>query len=107
MQENTPLELKLYDEENEVIRTLTRAIVPWGLMKKAMALGELLEHEDDYENMLDELTKFICLVFADKVTTQELDNCADAGDMLSIFQQIMTKARGMGKPTAGTKARKK
>jgi hypothetical protein len=94
----TPIELKLYDADDNVSKTLIRSVVPWGLMKKALRLGNTfnkINPEDMSESDLDELTAFIVAIFGDKVTMEEIEAGADTGDMMAVMNQIVAKAQGL------------
>jgi hypothetical protein len=103
MMSGTPIELKLYDAEDNVIKTLTRSIVPWGMMKRALRLANHLNRLTDEtmsEASMDEITGFIAAVFSDSVSVAELDAGADTGDMVTVMQQIISKAQGLMPPNA-------
>jgi hypothetical protein len=99
----TPIELNLYDAEDAIQRTLTRSVVPWGLMKRALRLANSfnkIDMENMSEDALDELTGFIVAVFGDKVSMAELEAGADTADMMAVMQQVVAKAQGIVSPNA-------
>jgi hypothetical protein len=101
----TPIELKLYDADDAVTKTLVRSIVPWGMMKRALRLANRL-NKIDLDNMpedaLDDLTGFIVAIFGDKATAEELEAGADTSDMISVMNQVVAKAQGLMPPNASS-----
>lgn len=126
---NSPIELILYDENDEPIKTLKRSIVPWGVMKKAMSLMEALDDlqkddkpaaektrwekfkawfdfskaKNETELSLRMLEEFIVEFFGHQCTVDELKG-ADTLQLMSVLQSIMSRA-GSSMPTNPTKPR--
>ena len=93
-----PVELTIYDSENEPVKKLSRLIVPWGVLKKAVRLAKsIAKNPDDLgESDLDELTGLIIQVFGeDKITREELEAGADIGDMIVTIQAIVGRGQGL------------
>lgn len=92
-----PVELTIYDSENEPVKKLSRLIVPWGVLKKAVRLAKSITKADDLgESDLDELTGLIIQVFGeDKITREELEAGADVGDMIVTIQAIVGRGQGL------------
>lgn len=98
-----PIELTLYDPEtNEVIQTFTRSFVPWAILKRAIRLQKSLGGEMS-EETLDELAGLVVAVFGDKFTLEQVTNGADAGEMMTVIQEIIARANNavIGKPGDG------
>ncbi len=98
MAENTrtPVELTLYDEKNEVIKELSRVVVPWGILKKATRLAEDLDVDQLKESDIDNIAGLVVEIFGEtNVTIAELDKYADVGDMISVVMSIMSRASAL------------
>ena len=112
------IELKLYDENNEVIRTLTRSFIPWGILELA------LDIQDEFVNVkvaedgtpqnigrkqIERLTEFIIFIFGDSVSADELKKSASLVDMFSVFRQIFAMVSQMmeANPTVGQAVNRK
>jgi hypothetical protein len=109
-----PLKLTLYGVDNEIKREITRSIVPWGILERALDIQEAFENvEAGAENQprLDRdqvkmLTDFIVFLFDDAVTPQEIERGASLPEMFGLYQQIFAMvAQVMPKnPTAALSA---
>jgi hypothetical protein len=91
------LNLKLYGPNDEVSRELTRSIIPWGILEKAIDLQEQFQDmkvdaQGNPQNISREkiasLTEFVIFVFDDQVTADELKRYASLGDMFAVYTQI-------------------
>ncbi len=93
-----PVELTLYDENDEEVKTLSKSVIRWGNMKKAMKLAAQLDKDkkDLSEESIDALSAFVCQLFDDKVTPQELEDGADIGDVMTCFKAVVHRASSMG-----------
>lgn len=88
----TPIKLTLYGPEDEVLKELSRATVPWKLLKRAVGLSKGMDEANLTENDLDALAQLVVDFYGGKVTLQELEEGADAGELLAVLQAIVTKA---------------
>lgn len=93
----TPLKLTLYGVDNEIKREVTRSIIPWGILEKALDLQEQFENiEFDKDqnpvgvnrDQITQLTDFIVFMFDDTVPADELKRGASLKDMFALYQQI-------------------
>ena len=93
----TPLKLTLYGVDNEIKREVTRSIIPWGILEKALDLQEQFENiEFDKDQnpvgvnreQITQLTDFIVFMFDDTVQSEELKRGASLKDMFALYQQI-------------------
>jgi hypothetical protein len=89
------ISLNLYDENDEVIKTVEKSIVKWGVMKKAIRLGKGMDVENFEEADFDKITQFVCEVFDNKVSVKELEDSADMQDVFAVFKAIINKANTM------------
>ena len=105
----TPIVLNLYDPETgEVVRTLTRAFVPWKMLKMGIRLYKPLggKPASDYtEEDIDGLTRYIMSVFPkDALTVEVLDEQSDVSEMFAVVKSVVMRARGVMDPTLPPKA---
>ncbi len=91
----TPIEITLYDSEDAPIKTYTKSIVPWGVLKKAIKLAKNLDTNSMDEAKLDELTAFVVAAFGDRFSMEDLEKGADISDMMNVLQMIVAKAGGL------------
>lgn len=89
------ISLNLYDENDEVIKTVEKSVVKWGVMKKAIKLGKSMDVEDFEEADFDKISQFVCEVFDNKVTVKELEDSADMQDVFSVFKAVTNRASAL------------
>ena len=113
-----PIELTLYNERDEPVKTYGRSIVPWGLMKKAMSLMEALDSIDAQpvaqpngplarfaswftrtrqpknanELSIAMLEAFMVEFYGGQFKAADLKN-ADTAEMMSVLNSIMARAK--------------
>jgi hypothetical protein len=103
------LVITLYDPEtNEVVKEYTRTFVPWKLLKRAVKLSKSIgnfQAEDLSDEVVDDLAALVVDTFGNQFTTDQLNDGADLGEMMSVLTGIMTSAQGtvpnpppLGKP---------
>ena len=90
-----PLKIVIYGVDNEIKRTVTRSIVPWGILERALDIQEQFDSlgVSDAQPQLNReqiqtLTNFVVYVFDDQVTADELKRGASIQDMLALYNQI-------------------
>jgi hypothetical protein len=95
-----PLELILYGVDDEVKRRVTRSIVPWGILERAIdlqaefesvAFDEKGEPQNFTREQIALLTDFVAFIFDHAVTPDEIRNGASLTEMFSIFRQIFAR----------------
>jgi len=101
--ELAPLKLTLYGTGDTIVREITRSIVPWGVLERALDLQELFDDLDTdaqgnpvgikREHVAD-LTNFVVFIFNDEVTPEELSRMASVGDMLALYRQVFAMVSG-------------
>lgn len=95
----TAIKLTLYDPQtNEVKGEYTRLFVPWKLLKMAVRLsksiGKSLNVEEMEEADVDALAALVVETFGDQFTLDDLNQGADIGEMVTVLNQIVAKAKG-------------
>lgn len=91
-----PLKIVLYGVDNEIKREVTRSIVPWGILERALDIQEQFESLPNTENgqpqltreQVQTLTDFVVFIFDDTVTSEELKRGASVQDMLALYNQV-------------------
>ncbi len=88
-----PIELTLYDPEtNEIKKTYTRSFVPWALLKRAIRMMKSIDTEEMKEEDMDELASLVVACFGDQFSVDEVNKGADAGEMVTVLQEIVSRA---------------
>lgn len=92
-----PIELTLYDENDEAVATLTKSVVRWGVLKQALKLAKRMDEDKAAtEDHLDALTGFVCHLFDDKVTREQLETGADIAEVMACFKAVVHRASTLG-----------
>jgi len=95
----TMMTITLYDKASEPVKTFNRGFVPWKLLKKAIRLSKSIDVNDPDEESLDELAGLVVETFGNQFTIAELDEGADIGEMMTVLQTVISKAKNaMGNP---------
>lgn len=98
-----PICITLYGADDEPIKTYERYTLPWGILKRALRFAKTAGNLDDVsEDLIDEMGGVVCQVFGEQFTLQELEAGADAGEILSVFQQIVSRARSLVPESSST-----
>lgn len=116
----TPIELTLYNKDDEPIKTLTRSTVKWGILKRAARLAAQFEDDDKPENGVwakfwrkawspfkkeDEsaearkiraISQFVVDLFDNQFTIKELEDGADITEVMAVFQNVLARASVIG-----------
>lgn len=88
-----PIELTLYDPEtNEVVNTYVQSYVPWGILKRALAMRDVMSGGEVDDQTLDQMAALVVAAFNDKFTFEQVSSGADAGEMFAVLQAIMARA---------------
>jgi hypothetical protein len=94
-----PIEITLYGPDDEPLKTYRCAIVRWGLLKKASRLSQQMDVDasgpDAAEASLSEVSQFVVSVFNDQFTVEELEAGADFGEVMTVLQAIISRAKGL------------
>jgi len=91
----TPLTITLYDENDEIIATYSRAFVPWRILKAAVRMAKNFDVNNMDEEDIDALSALVVETFGNKFSVEDLNNGADVTEMVAILQMIINKARGL------------
>lgn len=89
----TPISITLYKENDEVKGEYQRVIIPWKMLKRALKFKGLDENSID-EKTFDALAGFVCELFGNKFTVDELGNGADISEVFAVIQSVVSRAQG-------------
>ena len=93
-----PVELTLYNENDEPIKTYTKSVIRWGMLKQAIKLAKQLgtDERELSEDNLDALSAFACRLFDDQFTQGQLEAGADIAEVMACFKMVVNRAGAMG-----------
>lgn len=93
-----PVTLTLYDEDDEPIKTYSKSVIRWGMLKQAIKLAKQLEGKEKElsEENLDALSAFACRLFEDQFTQAQLESGADIAEVMACFKAVVNRAGAMG-----------
>jgi len=91
----TPIRITLYSANDEVKQTYTRMVIPWGILKKAIALMRSFDQASVAEKDMDAIASLVVEAFGNQFTVKDLDESSDIGDMLSVLQNIVARASAL------------
>jgi len=89
----TPIQLTLYDENDEPRETYSRGFVPWGILKAAMRL-QGLDQDNLTEEDVDRINALVTAFYGDRFTVQDLDAGASFTEVFSVLTAIMSRLEG-------------
>lgn len=92
--QQTPIKITLYEGDEEK-KTYTCLIIPWGVLKKAIALTKNLNAENIGTEEIDAVAELVVIAFGKQFTVADLDAGADVGEMLAVLQSIVARASGL------------
>lgn len=118
----TAISISLYGKDDELIKTYTREIIPWGILKKATRLMDSLDEtsaapqkkwfwenlfgkkenkERPEEKQMEAISQFVVDLFGNQFTVKDLENGADVGEIMTVFQSVIARANATvkGNPT--------
>ena len=90
----TPMQITLYGEDNEVVKTYTRSFVPWRLLKMAVRLAKELNVDELTDESVNALAGLVVETFGNQFSIEELNDGADVGEMVTVLNAIIGKATG-------------
>ena len=88
--------LHIYDEENELVKTVSQNFVPWRMLKQAIKVQKAIGKKDasEYtEEDVDQIGGLVLSVFGNRLTKEDIDR-ADLTEMLAVVEQINQAANG-------------
>lgn len=90
----TPLTIRLYDADGEYTE-YTQMIIPWGIMKMAIAISENMNTEKPTAADIDALAGLVVAVFGNRFTVEELDKGAEVSEMMAVINNIVARASNL------------
>jgi hypothetical protein len=89
-----PIELNLYNAEDEVTGTLSRSRIPSYLLDMAIELQSKFADESNTQNA-DALFDFIVEFYGSKVDRETLKKQTDLIECMAVLRAIITRASGL------------
>ena len=86
-------ELKIYNDEDEIVKTYARSTVRWGIFLKAVGIHEQMAGKSADEQVI--MVNDFVQSFFPNITEADLEN-ADAQDVMNLFWQLVRKANQIG-----------
>ena len=87
-------ELKIYGENDEIVKTYATDNVAWGFYLEAVKAAENMG-DMTADEQFAMINRFIKRLFIG-LTDEELENGASGDDVINVFNQLMRKANSIG-----------
>lgn len=106
-----PIKLTLYDADDTEIETYERSRIPWGILKKAIALQTKVKQAEtkeeakqwwqiwkkDEETSTEDaqilaISQFVVELFEKKFTVRQLEEGADVSEVMAVFRAVLARA---------------
>ena len=87
----TPIELTLYDDDDETIGTYRRARIPVMFAERAMDLSAQLENNQGQDQLMA-MYQLIVEFFGEKFTVEQLKKGADLLELIPVVKSISVRA---------------
>lgn len=91
-----PIKITFYNSDDSVKAEYSKLRIPLGLVDIALDLSENQDPKSDRETWAA-IKAFIVEVFGGQFTLDELNQGADLGDMMSIFNMIVAKINNVSR----------
>jgi hypothetical protein len=104
-----PIEITLYDDNDEVIKTFSRSRVSWEFFKKSLH-ARVPEDGNLNEENLQAIREFVCNFYDNQFTVEELIKGSDVREVLAVATAVAYKViqimeeQGITLPNAPTAA---
>ena len=95
--QGTPIKITLYDAQGEPKQEYSCALIPWGILKTAIALTKGFDQADVSEADMDSIAQLVVDVFGKQFSVQDLDEGADIGEMIAVLQSVVARASSLVK----------
>jgi hypothetical protein len=96
------ISLNLYNEEDEIIKTVTRSAskLKFGFLKRAVKLQSKVTamNQDNMDEMFDLVAEFVVSFFGDEITVKEIEDGATPGEVFAVLKEIVSCANGFSGP---------
>ena len=80
----TPIQLTLYDENDEPIQTYSRARIPVSFAERAMEWSSSLSNDDLSQNQLTAMYQIIVDFYGEKFSIDQLREGADLSELMAV-----------------------
>lgn len=94
-----PISITLYDEDDEPIKTNEKSVLRWGMLKQALKVANSIQRDEKGDldpDSLDAVTDFVCYLFGNRITKDELYEQADIREVMAAFRAVVGRAQILG-----------
>jgi hypothetical protein len=93
--ETAPIELHLYDEDDQVIDTLSRTRIPSYLLDIAIDLQSKLAENEEGPQDTNALFDFIVEFYGHKIDREQLKKQTDLIECMTVLRSVLARASGL------------
>lgn len=85
-----PIELHIYDDENQKVKeTYKLCILPWGATKKIISTMASLDEKSTEQDIIEKFDSLICEMFQNKFDIEALDQHGDTAEVKQVIATLM------------------
>jgi hypothetical protein len=88
----TPIQFTLYGDDDEAIKTYSRARVPVMFAERAIELSTSITGDNLGQDQLMALYQIVVDFYGGQFTVEDLRKGADLGELISVLEAISTRA---------------
>jgi hypothetical protein len=88
----TPIQFTLYGDDDEIIKTYSRARVPVMFAERAIELSTSLTGDSMGQEQLMALYQIVVDFYGGQFTVEDLRKGADLGELIAVIESISTRA---------------
>jgi hypothetical protein len=88
----TPIQFTLYGDDDEAIKTYSRARVPVMFAERAIEISTSITGVSMGQEQLMALYQIVVDFYSDQFTVEDLRKCADLGELITVLEAIATRA---------------
>lgn len=86
--------LKIYGQDDEIVKELHRSTLRWGVLKKAIRMEAALRDENtDPMDQMDEITGLLEAVFDGQTSAEEIEAGATMEEIFACFASVVAAAQ--------------
>lgn len=103
-----PIEIHIYDDDQNVKDTYKLLFIPWGVTKKLISVVSKMDDSASDAEVLDKISPLLCDAFQDKFDENTLDLHGDTTEVILAIRSMMEEVeaknpnavKGLQKKTA-------
>jgi hypothetical protein len=93
---SVPIKITFYNPDDSIKAEYSKLRIPLGLVDIVLDMAENQEPKSDRQTW-EVIKSFIVEVFGEQFTLDELNKGADLGDILSVFNMVLTKINNVSR----------